>query len=83
MLLHQAYLKPWIIYNTSYSSILRYIKAYLGITLTHLDIFVTVCNLGIFRTLTFSEPFLRKGLNVSEYINCPLLISQLLVISRT
>ena len=33
-----------------------HIKAYLGIALTYLDIFVTVCKLGIFRTLLFSEP---------------------------
>ena len=56
MLLHQTYLKPWITQNTSYFGILRYIQAYLGIALTYLGIFVTVCNLGIFRTLAFSEP---------------------------
>ena len=33
-----------------------HIKAYLGIALTYLGIFVTVCNVGIFRTLAFSEP---------------------------
>ena len=33
-----------------------HIKAYLSIALTYLGIFVTVCNLGIFRTLAFSEP---------------------------
>ena len=33
-----------------------HIEVYLGIALTYLGIFVTVCNLGIFRTLVFSEP---------------------------
>ena len=56
MLLHQTYLKPWIIQNTSYSGIIRYIQAYLCIDLTYLGIFVTVYNLGIFITLAFSEP---------------------------
>ena len=32
-----------------------HIEVYLGIALTYLGIFVTVCDLGIFRTLAFSE----------------------------
>ena len=56
MLPHETYLKPWIFQKTSYSGILRYIQAYLSIALIHLGMFVTVCNLGILRTLVFSEP---------------------------
>ena len=43
-------------HNQAYSSILRHNQAYPGITQAYLEIFRTLHNHGIFRTLTYSVP---------------------------
>ena len=47
------------------------VKEYLGIALTYLGIFITVCNLGIFRALAFSEPYQTSTMSCfAEMFKC-------------